>query len=132
MSGALAIRAAMLGALRDDVALAGLVNQIGDGPPAASGSTPWLALGEGSATAWGARAVDGVALRQPVQLMMRGDDMGAASAIAARVDAVLAALGGDVGGWRITSLRLERSRMARTRGGWRVDMDFAVRAARVA
>jgi len=130
MSGALAIRAAIHEALRGDEALLTLVNQVSDGTPDKA-SAPWLMLGEGVATGWGARQVDGVALRQPVQLALRGDDFARATAIMARVDAVLAGLDADLGDWRITSLRLARSRVTRGRSGWRIDADYAVRVARL-
>jgi len=130
MSGALAIRAALHEALAGDEALLALVNQVSDGTPAKA-SAPWLMLGEGSATGWGARNVDGLALRQPIRIMLRDDDFSHAMAVLARVETVLAGLDDAVGDWRITSLRLERSRAARGRSGWRIDADFAVRAARI-
>lgn len=130
MSAELAARAAILSALSGDAALAGLINQISEGDPVKA-STPWLMLGDGASSGWGARGVDGVTLRQPIQLLLRGDDLSAVTGIVDRVDMVMRALPGDLGGWRLTSLRFERSRIARTRNEWRATIDYALRLARL-
>lgn len=131
MSGAILVRSAVLAALRGDEMLAGLVNQVSDGAPIKA-SAPWLLLGDPAIAGWGARGVDGLSLRQPIQIMLRGDDLARVTAILDRVDAALAAIDGDLGAWRITSLRFERSRIARSRTEWRAAVDYAVRAARLA
>jgi hypothetical protein len=131
MSGELAVRAAILAALQDDLPLAGLVNQVSDGEPVKA-SAPWLLVGDAITTGWGARGVDGLTLHQPIQLVLRGDDLARVMAILERVDTVLAAIDGDLGEWRITSLRFERSRIVRGRTEWRAGIDYAVRAARIA
>jgi hypothetical protein len=64
-------------------------------------------------------------------LVLRGDDLARVTAIIERIDAALAATEPDLGDWRITSLRFERSRILRSRTEWRVTADYAVRAARV-
>jgi len=130
MTGALVVRAAIVGALRADATLAGLVNQVSDGEPVKA-SAPWLIVGDPATTGWGARGVDGLSLRQPLLLALRGDDLARVTAILARVDAVLASLDGDLGDWRITSLRFERSRITRSRTEWRAAVDYLVRAVRV-
>lgn len=130
MSAELAARAAILAALAGDAELGALVNQISDGEPVKA-STPWLMIGEAAALGWGARGVDGVALRQTMMLTARGDDLGAVTTILARVDAVLANIDGALGDWRLTSLRFERSRISRSRGEWRATIDYALRLARL-
>ncbi|ODT91465.1 MAG: hypothetical protein ABS86_02505, partial [Sphingobium sp. SCN 64-10] len=125
----LAVRGAMLAALRDDTALMALVNQVSDGEPVKA-SPPWLQMGDPVATGWGARGVDGLTVRQPLQLVLRGDDLARVTAILTAVDTALAALDGDLGEWRITSLRFERSRIARGAAGWRASIDYVARAAR--
>lgn len=131
MSGAVVVRAAIHAALSGDAELAALVQQVSDGVPAKA-SAPWLQLDDSAATGWGARGVDGIALRQPIRLTLRGDDGTRAEAVVARIEAVLAAMESDVGGWRITSLQLDRARIVHGRAGWRVTLDYAVRAARLA
>ena len=130
MSGEMSVRAAMLAALRGDAALMGLVNQVSDGEPVKA-STPWLLLGDSSVTGWGARGVDGLSLRQPIMLTVRGDDLARVTGVIERIDAVLRAMDGALGDWRITSLRFERSRIIRSRTEWRANLDYAVRAARL-
>jgi hypothetical protein len=130
MSGELAVRSAMLAALRGDAILSTLVNQLSDGVPDKA-SAPWLMLGESTASGWGARSVEGLSLRQSLLLVLRGDDIARVMAIIERVDAALAATELDLGDWRITSLRFERSRILRSRTEWRVSADYAVRAAKV-
>lgn len=134
MSGEMIVRAAMLAALRGDAALMALVNQVSDGEPVKA-SAPWVLLGDSSVTGWGARGVDGLSLRQPIMLTVRGDDLARVTGVIERIDVVLramdGALGGETGSWRITSLRFERSRIMRSRSEWRATLDYAVRAARL-
>jgi hypothetical protein len=130
MSGALAVRGAILAALREDAALQGLVNQVSDGEPVKA-SAPWLLVGDPAGSGWGARGVDGLSLRQPLLLTLRGDDLARVTDIMARIDAALGGIDGDLGVWRITSLRFERSRITRSRAEWRAAVDYAVRAARL-
>ncbi len=128
MSAELAARAAIVAALGGDEALAGLVNQISDGEPVKA-SPPWLLVGAAVATGWGARGVDGATLRQTLELSLRGDQLSAVTAILDRVDDVLRGMDDDLGDWRVTSLRFERSRIRRSgtnggpgsiiRSGWR-------------
>ncbi|OJY67480.1 MAG: hypothetical protein BGP16_02840 [Sphingobium sp. 66-54] len=130
MSGAVIVRGAIHAALSGDADLAALVQQVSDGAPLKA-SAPWLQLDDSAATGWGARGVDGIALRQPIRLTLRGDDGARAEAVVARVEVVLAGMASEAGGWRITSLRLDRARIVRGRAGWRVTLDYDVRAARL-
>lgn len=128
--GEVAVRAAMLAALRSDASLMALVNQVSDGEPVKA-SAPWLMVGEATVGAFGARGVDGLTVRQRLLLVLRGDDLARVTAVLERVDAALSAIDGDLGDWRITSLRFERSRIMRSRTEWRTAIDYAVRAARL-
>ncbi|MBO9574501.1 MAG: DUF3168 domain-containing protein [Sphingobium sp.] len=131
MSGELILRAAMLAALRGDAALSEAVNSIDDGDPVKA-SAPWLRLGESNMTGWGARGVDGMTVRLSVLLAVRGDEEAATSEILERVDVVLGGMApGLDAGWRITSLRRERARVARRQNEWRASADYAVRMARL-
>jgi len=130
MSAELAARSAILSALSGDATLASLVNQVSDGEPVKA-SPPWLMLGDAAALGWGARGVDGVTLRQPIQLLLRGDDLAAVTAIIDRVEMAMRTLPAQLNEWRLTGLRFERSRISRARNEWRVSIDYALRLARL-
>ncbi|MBT2186858.1 DUF3168 domain-containing protein [Sphingobium nicotianae] len=130
MSGELAVRGAILSALRGDAALMAMVNQVSDGEPVKA-SAPWLMLGDAMASGWGARGVDGLALRQTLLLVLRGDELGRVADILTRVDDALTGIDSALGDWRLTSLRFERSRIVRSRTEWRASIDYAVRMARL-
>jgi hypothetical protein len=130
MSADLLARAAMIAALKGDAAMAGLVNQIADGEPVKA-SPPWLLVGNAQASGWGARGVDGATLKQTIELALRGDQLSAVTAILDRVDAVLRGMDGELGDWRMTSLRFDRSRIRRNGTEWRAAVDYSVRLARL-
>jgi hypothetical protein len=128
--GDLAARAAILAALRGDTALGALVNQISDGDPVKA-SPPWLRLDGAATLGWGARGVEGVTLRQPITLMLSGDQPGAVSAILERIDTALRAMPDMMGDWRMTGLTFERSQIARSRTEWRASVVYALRLVRL-
>ena len=130
MSAELAARAAILAAMTGDAMLRSMVNQVADGEPVKA-SPPWLLVGVATGSGWGARGVDGVTLRQTIELALRGDQMSAVTAILDRVDAVLRGIDGDLGDWRITSLLFERSRIRRRDTQWRAAIDYSIRMARL-
>jgi hypothetical protein len=131
MSADLVARAAILAALTGDATLMGLVNQVADGEPVKA-SPPWLLVGSAAANGWGARGVDGVTLRQTIELSLRGDQLSAVTAILDRVDAVLRGMDGELGDWRLTNLRFDRSRIRRRDTEWRAAVDYSIRMARLA
>ncbi|MBB5987297.1 tail completion protein gp17 [Sphingobium lignivorans] len=130
MSGAVAVRGAILAALRDDAALMALVNLVADGERMKA-SPPWLLVGDPAGTGWGARGVDGLALRQPLLLTVRSDDSVRMTSAIERIDSVLRAMEGDLGTWRITALNRARTSIAHGRTAWRASLDYAVRIARL-
>jgi Protein of unknown function (DUF3168) len=130
MSGELVARDAIITLLRADSGLAALVNQVADGDPGKA-SAPWLRVGDASTNGWGARGVDGRTLRLPIQLNVRGDQITQVAAIIDQVDTIIRDADPALGAWRITLLRLERSRISRTQAGWGVTMDYALRIARL-
>jgi hypothetical protein len=130
MSAELAARGAILAALQGDGALAGLVNQVADGEPVKA-SPPWLLVGAATASGWGARGVDGVTLRQTIELTLRGDQLSAVTAILDRVDQLLRSMEDDLGDWRMTHLAFERSRIRRSGAEWRAAADYSIRLARL-
>ena len=132
MSGDMLVRAAVLTALRGDGDLAALVNSIDDGEPVKA-SAPWLRVTEINATSWGARGVDGMTVRLAILIATRGDEAALASDLLARVDGLLGAAPSALAeGWRITSLRRERTRVARRQNEWRASADYSIRIARLA
>ncbi len=130
MNAELSVREAIRETLEADGALRARVNQISDGEPVKA-SGPWLMLGEGSGTGFGARGVSGVALRVPVILTLRGDTPEDTSAILAALDTAMQAVPDEVNGWKITVLRFERSRLRRDKTGWRIVTDYALRLVRL-
>lgn len=130
MSAEILAREAIRATLEADTGLRALVNQISDGEPVKA-SGPWLMLGEGSASAFGARGVNGVALRVPVILTLRGDAPGDVGTILEALEVALGAVPGEIGVWKVTTLRFERSRLRRDKAGWRVVVDYALRLARL-
>lgn len=129
MSAEISAREAIRATLDADAALRARVNQVSDGEPVKA-SGPWLMLGEGSASGFGARGVNGVALRVPVILALRGDAPGEVGAILDALDTAMAAVPEVVGGWKITVLRFERSRLRRDKAGWRIVTDYMLRLVR--
>ncbi len=129
MSAEIQAREAIRAALTESVTLSALVNQISDGDPAKA-SSPWLMLGEGSASGFGARGVDGVALRVPVILTLRGDAPGDVDAVLDALGAAMRTVPDMIGDWKVTALRFERSRLRRDKAGWRVVSDYALRLVR--
>lgn len=129
MSAEMQAREAIRATLTESVTLRALVNQISDGDPAKA-SSPWLMLGEGSAIGFGARGVDGVALRVPVILTFRGDAPGDVDAVLDALGAAMRTVPDMIGDWKVTVMRFERSRLRRDKAGWRIVSDYALRLVR--
>lgn len=130
MSAALAARAAILATLQGDAALGGLINQIADGEPVKA-SPPWLMVGAGQATGWGARGLEGVTLRQAIELVVRGDQLEAVADILERVDELLRSMDDNLGDWRVTYLAPDRARVRRVATEWRASVDYSLRLVRL-
>jgi len=130
MSGALALRAVLLAALRDDAGLMALVNSVEDGG-APKQSAPAVTLGQLFATEWGARGVSGLAVRVPLTLVDRADVPDRLGAVAIRIGVVMSELPAEAGGWRIGDARFERARSLRGPDGqWSMLVDYRVRLSR--
>jgi hypothetical protein len=126
MSAEIQTREAIRLVLEASATLRARVNQISDGDPAKA-SSPWLILGEGSASGFGALGVDGVALRVPVILTLRGDAPGDVDAVLDAVDVAMRTVPDMIGDWKVTVMRFERSRLRRDKAGWRIVSDYALR-----
>lgn len=118
MSGAeQAVRAKALALLAGDAELAGLVHGVFDGAPARV-SAPYVSVAAAEGVDWGTKDRAGREVRLTLALVGVG---GAVDDVAAgRIEAVVAGLRGEVGGWSVVSARVVRTRFGFGRdGGWR-------------
>lgn len=131
MSAEVAVRGAIVAALRGDAELMAGLNGLFDGAPGRA-SAPYGVVGDCVALDWGAKDVEGRELVVTVSLFDVGEAPVRLAGLLARVDAVLRAVG-LVGGWRVVGARLARSRVARTgaRDGWQALADYRLRVVRV-
>jgi hypothetical protein len=129
MSAEVAVRTAVIAALRADVALMALVNGIYDGEPVRA-AAPHGFVGECLGSDWGGKDVEGRELRLTIGLVVADETPARLAGMIARVDPAIGAAGVEAG-WRIVSARLLRSRVARSGAqGWRGVVDYRVRAVR--
>ncbi|MCI4589847.1 DUF3168 domain-containing protein [Sphingobium sp. BYY-5] len=132
MSAEVAVRAAVLDALRADGALMAAVNGVYDGEPGRA-AAPYGHVGECLGADWGGKEVEGRELRLTIGLAVAEEGPGRLGGMIARVDPAIQAAGAR-DGWRIVSARLLRSRVARggtgAMSGWRAVVDYRIRAVR--
>lgn len=130
MSAELAIRGAVIEALRGDMALMDRLNGLFDGAPVRA-SAPYAVVGECLGADWGAKDVDGRELRLTISLHDAGPTPGRLTPIMARIDPVLRAALAPADGWRIVTARLLRSRVARNGAdAWQAVVDYRLRVVR--
>ncbi|MCP1468698.1 hypothetical protein J3E64_000365 [Sphingobium sp. OAS761] len=132
MSAEVAVRGAVIAAMRDDGALMDALNGLYDGEPARA-SAPYAHVGECLGSDWGGKDVEGREVRLTIGLVVPDDTPGRLAPMMARIDpAIGAAPVSD--GWRIVSARLVRSRVTRSGGrppvGWQAMIDYRIRAVR--
>lgn len=131
MSAEVAVRAAVIDALRADSALMDGLNSLFDGEPVRA-SLPYGVVGECLGADWGGKDVAGRELRLTIGLHDGGETPGRLAGMIARIDPVLAGVAVR-DGWRVVTARLVRSRVtraARQGGGWTAVVDYRVRAVR--
>lgn len=130
MSAEVAVRAAVIAALRADGALMDEVNGLYDGEPGRA-AAPLAFVGECLGADWGGKDVEGREVRLTIGLVVADEGPGRLAGMMARVDPAIG-VAEAVGGWRIVSARLLRSRVARGGGstGWRAVVDYRMRAVR--
>lgn len=132
MSAEMAIRGAVIAALRGDMGLMDGLNGLFDGAPVRA-SAPYGVVGECIGADWGAKDVEGRELRLSISLHDAGETTGRLARAMARIDPAVRTAG-MVDGWRIVTARLIRSRVARVgaRGesGWQAVIDYRIRAVR--
>ena len=130
MSAEVAVRVAVIAALKADGELMSLLNGLFDGQPARA-APPFAVMGECIASDWSAKGVDGRELRLTISLNDAGDMAGRIGAMLARIDPVMQALDMAGEGWRVVNARLIRSRLMRTGArdgdGWRAVVDYRLR-----
>ncbi len=115
-----AVRARALAVLNGDAGLAGLVHGIFDGVPARA-SAPHVSVGGAEGHDWGTKDVAGREVR--LVLVLAGVGAAAGDEAAGRIEALVPALRGDAGAWRIVGARVVRTRFGFAKdGGWRHEM----------
>lgn len=129
MSAEVAVRGAVIAALRGDAQLMAGLNGLFDGAPVRA-STPYGVVGDCVASDWGAKQVDGRELVLTVSLHDAGEGPERLAALLERIEPAVASAQAE--GWRIVGVRLLRSRLARTGGrdGWQAVVDFRLRVVR--
>lgn len=132
MSAEIMVRAAVIAALRRDVALMDGLNGLFDGAPERA-AAPYGVVEECQATDWGAKGVEGCELRLSISLHDMGETPARLGPLLARAGAVVTEMAEADGGWRIVGARLLRSRIAARTGrerGWRAIADYRLRVVR--
>lgn len=129
MSAEVAVRAAVIAALRGDLTLIDQMNGLYDGEPARA-AAPYGIVGECLGADWGGKDVEGRELRLTVALVVADETPARLGGMIARVEPAIGAAG-VADGWRIVSARLLRSRVGRSgAGAWRANVDYRLRVAR--
>lgn len=132
MSAEVAVRAAVIAALRADGALMAAINGLYDGDPIRA-SAPYGHVGDCIGSDWGGKDVAGRELRLTIGLQAVDETPARLGAMIARIDPAIA-LAPVLDGWRIVTARLIRSRVARSGArpadGWRAVIDYRIRAVR--
>ncbi len=133
MSAELAVRGAVLSALKSDAELMDRLNGLFEFAPARA-SPPYAVLGECLGSDWGAKDVEGRELRLTISLHDAGETPGRLAPAMARIDPAVRGVADAGEGWRVVTARLVRSRVARVGGreqsGWQAVMEYRLRAVR--
>lgn len=123
MSAESVVQAAMLVAVRG---VAGL-NGVYLGPPVKA-TVPYAELGDLLSGDWSVKDRAGRELRLIVTVRDAGDSPARAQVLAGAVGAAIEALPRDLGGWRVASVVLVRSRLMSAAGGrWNASVEYRVR-----
>lgn len=131
MSAEVAVRGAVIAALKGDAALMAGLNGLFDGAPVRT-SAPYAVVGDCIGGDWGGKDVEGRELRLTISLVEAGETPARLGGLIARIDPAVQATG-VAEGWRIVTARLVRSRVARTgarEGGWQAVVDYRLRVVR--
>lgn len=103
------LRASLIDWLASDPALRAALIAITEEAPSRT-ALPWLAIASNASVDWSTKTEAGQEIRIAVELHMRGDRPGDGAALAGAVQARIAAMPRDQGGFRIVTLQFLRSR----------------------
>lgn len=132
MSAEMAMRAALVAALRGDGALAGMLNGVFDGTPVKA-SFPHVVVGECLGADWGTKDAEGRELRIGLTLFDQGESPARLAGLIGPADAAVKAIAGPVEGWALAGIAFVRSRIVKSKDqGWSALVDYRVRMLREA
>ena len=130
MSAEMAMRGALIAALRADDVFSDRINGVHDGPPATA-SAPYAVVGDCVGSDWGTKDAEGRELRVGVTLYDRGESPARLAGLIGPAGAAVQAIGGPVEGWAIASIAFMRSRIVKSKDqGWSAMLDYRVRMLR--
>jgi hypothetical protein len=112
------LRAALIGWLRDDPALANLINAVTEEAPSRA-SPPWLGIAASASADWSTKDRRGREVRVALELHCRGDDPGAAAATVAAIEGRVEALPRSQAGFEVVSVAFLRARAEQRAGNRR-------------
>jgi len=118
-----AVLEAAVGALR---AIDG-IGRVYDAPPLQA-ALPYALVAIDSESDWSHKSGSGRALRLAASIRDKGERPERLRGLASAAEAALAALGGDLPGWQLVTVRFLRTRTVRAAGGeWTATIEFQVR-----
>ena len=112
----MAVQAAIAEALRNSVPVMAGVSGVYDGPPSRA-AFPYIALSDGSGSDWSTKTAPGREIRVALTVWDDGDEASRLSSLMGHVEDAIAAMPGDLPGWRITSCVFLRSMVVRDAAG---------------
>lgn len=109
-------------------ALAGVpeLNQVREGRPVRA-SVPYATIDAGLETDWGHKSGAGREVRLSVTLRDEGEGPERIRRLSGQAEAALGEIAAELGGWRLVTLVLLRSRLARGADGWTAALDWRAR-----
>lgn len=106
------------------------ISQVSDGAPIQAGDCA-VAVDAGPQTDWGFKGGEGAELRLAIVLTCAGEAPARARMLGERIRAATATIGPDLGGWRLVSMVMLRSRLLRERGPkWTAVAEYRARMMR--
>lgn len=112
------LRAALIGWLRSDAVLAGLLNAVTEEAPSRA-SPPWLGIAASASGDWSTKDRTGREVMIALEIHCRGDDPGTAAALTRAVETRIEALPRTQDGFAVTTIRFLRARAEQRRGNVR-------------